>query len=404
LAFAAPAQAPATPAARAFPPASQGFTPRPVAEASPAAQALATKKPSGFLQLFRRIAGAANGTGNAAGDRKASGGLPSGSEALSGRESPAGRVLAEGRIPSGRAARPGRETARGSEDHPAPQTLSARSRKKAGTREAEELASEARTARQVRRGGEARKGGRQAPEAALAAALPGPAPAQRPRGTSPREAEVQAVQARREPRPAQARVFVLDLRSAEGENPGEPRRASAAPERAETSSFERALLARESGASGAGARSPGSVSGSALPGSALQERLLPEIVHQAGIILRDGGEGEIRLVLKPEHLGSVRIRLHLGESSLEGRIVVDNSNVKELLEAHLWELKSALRQEGYATANIDVTVSGDGGRRRELEPDPALPAVADRSAGGFERAIPASLELDLGFTAVNLLA
>jgi len=98
----------------------------------------------------------------------------------------------------------------------------------------------------------------------------------------------------------------------------------------------------------------------------------------------------------------VRIRLHLGESSLEGRIVVDNGNVKELLESHLWELKSALRQEGYATANIDVTVSGDRERRRELEPDPALQAVAERSAGGFERA--AAAALDLGFTAVNLLA
>jgi len=130
----------------------------------------------------------------------------------------------------------------------------------------------------------------------------------------------------------------------------------------------------------------------------LQERLLPEIAHQAGIILRDGGEGEIRLVLKPEHLGSVRIRLHLGESSLEGRIVVDNSNVKELLESNLEGLKSALRQEGYATANIDVTVSGDGGRRRQMEPDPW--AVAERSAGGFERLA----ALDLGFTAVNLLA
>jgi len=98
----------------------------------------------------------------------------------------------------------------------------------------------------------------------------------------------------------------------------------------------------------------------------------------------------------------VRILLRLGESSLEGRIVVDNSNVKELLESHLWELKSALRQEGYATANIDVTVSGDRERRRELEPDPALQAVAERSAGGFERA--AAAALDLGFTAVNLLA
>lgn len=383
MAFAAPAQASGTP--RAAEAQAHGLS-RP-------AQALAAKKPSGFLQLFRRIAGAANGTGGPAAGRRAPGEVPSGSAARSGRGIHSSGLPAEG-LPSGRAARPGRETARGHEDHPAPQALSGRARKKPGIGEAEEFSS-----RRAR--GEARPG-RQASQAALEAALPEPAPARRPRGTSPREAEVQAVGARREPRPAQARVFVLDLRSAEGENPGEPRRASAAPERAETPGFERVMMARESGSSGAGARSPGSGSGSALPGSALQERLLPEIVHQAGIILRDGGEGEIRLVLKPEHLGSVRIRLHLGESSLEGRIVVDNSNVKELLESNLEGLKSALRQEGYATANIDVTVSGDGGRRRQLEPDPALPAVAERSVGGFERAALAAL--DLGFTAVNLLA
>jgi flagellar hook-length control protein FliK len=149
-------------------------------------------------------------------------------------------------------------------------------------------------------------------------------------------------------------------------------------------------------------RSPASAtSPTPLSGSVLQERLLPEIVHQAGIVLRDGGEGEIRLVLKPEHLGSVRIRLQLGESSLEGRIVVDNSNVKELLDAHLEQLKNALRQEGYASANIDVTVSGGRDGRRGLSPDLALPAVFGRAAGDFERVTPAVL--DLGFTTVNLL-
>jgi len=369
---------------------------------SPAAQALDAKKPSGFLRLFRRIAGAAgaaNRTGRPAGGRKAPGEVAPATAALPAKALPSAGGPAEGgAVPFARAARPGRETA-ASQGHPAPQALSGRARKKTAAAEAEELSSEARIARRARG---AAVPGRQAPEAALAAAPAGPAPARRPRGASPREGEVQAVEARREMKPAQARVFVLDLRSAEGENPGDARRASAVPERAEGSGFEKVLLARESGSSGAGARPAVPGSGSALPGPALQERLLPELVHQAGIILRDGGEGEIRLVLKPEHLGSVRIRLHLGESSLEGRIVVDNSNVKELLESNLEGLKSALRQEGWATANIDVTVSGDGGRRRQLEPEAAPPAVAERSAGGFERAALAAL--DLGFTAVNLLA
>jgi flagellar hook-length control protein FliK len=96
----------------------------------------------------------------------------------------------------------------------------------------------------------------------------------------------------------------------------------------------------------------------------------------------------------------VRIRLHLGESSLEGRIVVDNSNVKELLDANMEQLKSALRQEGYASANIDVTVSGGGGERRGL--DTGQGAAAGRPAEEFQRATPAAW--DLGFTTVNLLA
>jgi flagellar hook-length control protein FliK len=228
---------------------------------------------------------------------------------------------------------------------------------------------------------------------------------------------------RRAVRPAQARVFVVDLRARAAQaQPGTRREAEsaergAAPAEGRESSpgFERVMTAREAGNATPGSAAlltsaaPTSLSGSGRAAStpvlsrqALQERLVPEIVRQAGIILRDGGEGEIRLVLKPEHLGSMRIRLQLGESSLEGRIVVDNSNVKELLEANLEGLKSALRQEGWASANIDVTVSGGGSGRREPPPEPALAAVSERTAGRFERATPAAL--DLGFTTVNLLA
>ncbi len=345
-------------------PASRAFTLSAAAGASPAAQALAPKKPSGFLQLFRRLAGA-------------------------GRKAPLQTA-------------PGQGTDRG----------------KTRTSEAGELraqAAEIRAGRKPRRFGEARQGARQALpglSGAEAAALPATAPARRARGSSPQEA-VAPTEVRHAPLPAQARVFVLDLRARAAAGQAQPgnRREAEAPERGEASrGFERVLSAREAGnavpggvatlASAAPAASrPPSAPG--LSGPALRERLLPEIVRQAGIVLRDGGEGEIRLVLKPEHLGSVRIRLQLGESSLEGRIVVDNSNVKELLDANLEQLKSALRQEGWASANIDVTVSGGGGRR-DLPPEPAPPAVSGRTAGQFERATPVAL--DLGFTTVNLLA
>ena len=191
------------------------------------------------------------------------------------------------------------------------------------------------------------------------------------------------------------RVAVIDHRTAELEDRRETRRVSEQQDPA--AGFERVLRGRGTGPAAESGRGEPEGQLSALPRS-LQERLVPELVRSAGIILRDGGEGEIRLVLRPENLGSVRIRLQLGESSLEGRIVVDNRDVKELLDANLEQLKTALRQEGYASANIDVTVSGGRGERRALEPPP--PTAAERRSERFEANTPAFW--DLGFTTVNL--
>jgi len=373
--------------------------------ASPAARAL--RAPSGFLLLFRRLAGtplqksegdkppAVNRTAEttAAGTgpwKKTEN--PQAAEARAGAKPGAKpEAGAEAGAQKPRRAKPGREAgAKAGREAGA----------KTGAKPSREAGAEAGASSDA---GEGRPAG-------AAAALPAPA-GRRPRGAASPDHAPAAVEARRESRPAEVRVFVVDLRRRATEAGNSPEaRQVAEPAGRDTGShsFERVLLAREAGAgvesprdTQAGLpRSPTSLSGSALPRS-LQERLLPEIVQRASIVLREGGEGEIRLVLKPEHLGSVRIRLHLGESSLEGRIVVDNINVKELLDANLEQLKSALRQEGYASANIDVTVSGGGeggGERRGL--DTGQGAAAVRPAEEFQT----PTAWDLGFTTVNLLA
>jgi len=106
----------------------------------------------------------------------------------------------------------------------------------------------------------------------------------------------------------------------------------------------------------------GSETGSTSSG-AFRRLFIPEIVQQSRIILKDGGKGEIRLILKPESLGMVRIRINIQDNSIEGRILVENNSVRELFEGNLEHLKNALRSEGFGTAALEVAVGGEKSRR-----------------------------------------
>jgi len=129
-----------------------------------------------------------------------------------------------------------------------------------------------------------------------------------------------------------------------------------------------------------------------------------ELTRAAGIILRDGG-GEIKLTLKPESLGSVRIRMNLVDNAIEGRIIVDNTAVKHVFEGSLDSLMRALTAEGFQTASLQVSVGGQGSDngRPDKEPSqrmrrvngPAGPAGPDWNVPGLE-------SMSLGDLLVNL--
>jgi len=99
----------------------------------------------------------------------------------------------------------------------------------------------------------------------------------------------------------------------------------------------------------------------------LEENVNSKIVKQSSIILKDGDSGEIKLILKPEQLGSVRIRLSLTDNKLAGQIIVDSSTVKDIFEQNLQNLEKAFRENGFDTAALNVSVGGDhsGSGRRE---------------------------------------
>jgi len=139
----------------------------------------------------------------------------------------------------------------------------------------------------------------------------------------------------------------------------------------------------------------------------LREMAGSELTRAAGIILRDGG-GEIKLTLKPESLGNVRIRMNLVDNAIEGRIIVDNTAVKHVFEGSLNSLMRALTAEGFQTASLQVSVGGQNADtgRQDRENDPRARRVDSRkvaAGAGFDWNVAGVENLSLGDLLVNLV-
>jgi len=120
--------------------------------------------------------------------------------------------------------------------------------------------------------------------------------------------------------------------------------------------------------------------------TAFRRLLTPEIVQQSRVILKDGGKGEIKLILKPESLGRVRIRINIQDNSIEGRILVENNTVRELFEGNLEHLRNALRSEGFDTAALEVAVGGEKSGRDPVKEE--FPSMSREGASDeFERSM-----------------
>jgi hypothetical protein len=101
------------------------------------------------------------------------------------------------------------------------------------------------------------------------------------------------------------------------------------------------------------------------------ENMLPRELHQnfnaanvrhASMALRDGGEGTIRLALKPESLGNVKIHLEMTENKITGRIVVESEEALNAFRKEISSLEQAFRDSGFASADLNLSLTaGDSG-------------------------------------------
>jgi flagellar hook-length control protein FliK len=148
----------------------------------------------------------------------------------------------------------------------------------------------------------------------------------------------------------------------------------------------------------------------------LHQNFNNDIVRHASVILRDssGGpaEGTIRLALKPESLGNVKIRLEMAENRITGRIIVESEEALRAFEREITSLEKAFMESGFEGANLEMSLAADGGgaeQWQEMEANQSLARII--AASHYEAAtvewteMPAALDYYYqGTRSINVLA
>ncbi len=78
-----------------------------------------------------------------------------------------------------------------------------------------------------------------------------------------------------------------------------------------------------------------------------------------------GKTSEVRVRLKPEHLGELSLKVTLQEGELAARLDVSMPAVKAALDAQLPQLREALASQGIEIRRFDVVADGQGNAQRE---------------------------------------
>ncbi|MDR2864607.1 MAG: flagellar hook-length control protein FliK [Spirochaetaceae bacterium] len=94
----------------------------------------------------------------------------------------------------------------------------------------------------------------------------------------------------------------------------------------------------------------------------LHQNLNGDIVRQARLMLHDGGEGTIRLSLRPASLGKVKIRLEMSENKITGHIIVESKEALRAFESEIHNLEEAFRNSGFEGASLNTELASDSGR------------------------------------------
>ncbi|MBE9582743.1 MAG: flagellar hook-length control protein FliK [Proteobacteria bacterium] len=85
-----------------------------------------------------------------------------------------------------------------------------------------------------------------------------------------------------------------------------------------------------------------------------------QVGRQLGLALKRG-DNQVRVQLKPPHLGSIQLEMTLKENVLKVAMIAEHHSVKEILMSHVHELRDALVEQGVELQKIDVEIKHNFG-------------------------------------------
>jgi flagellar hook-length control protein FliK len=139
----------------------------------------------------------------------------------------------------------------------------------------------------------------------------------------------------------------------------------------------------------------------------LHQNFNGDIVRHASVALRDGGEGTIRIALKPEHLGNVKIHLELSENKITGQIIVESEEALNAFKKEVASLEQAFRESGFTSADLNLSLTQDQRNQGQQTPPSFVPrTVASRYDDSFEHTMPITMDVfaGQGHGSINMLA
>ncbi len=69
-----------------------------------------------------------------------------------------------------------------------------------------------------------------------------------------------------------------------------------------------------------------------------------------------GGVSEIKMILRPEQLGDVTLKVSFENGVITAQFLAENQRVKEIIEANFTQLKNSLQQQGLEVSDLSVAV------------------------------------------------